>query len=209
MLNRPPLDTTRGRIVTLLQRGGLTTDDIASRVGLTPNAVRAHITVLERDGVIRKVGRRPGTTRPSHVFELTPEVEQLLSRAYVPVLSELVRVVASGLPAEQVQRLMRETGKGLADELSRGRRPSGSLRHRVSAASDLMNEQLGALTQVEENGHFTIRGAGCPLAALTGKHRAACVAMESFVKEIVRAPVRQCCERNGRPRCCFEIRARK
>ena len=209
MLNKQFLDTTRGRIVTLLQRGGLTTDEIATKVGLTANAVRAHITGLERDGVVRRFGRRPGTTRPSHIFELTSEVEQLLSRAYVPLLSELVRVIGRGLPAEHVQRLMRETGKALADELSGRRRPSGSLRHRVSATSELMNEQLGALTHVEENGHFVIRGAGCPLAALTGRHRAVCMAMESFVKEMVAAPVRQCCELNGRPRCCFEIRARK
>jgi predicted ArsR family transcriptional regulator len=79
MLSNQFLETTRGRIVTLLQRGGLTTDEIATKVGLTANAVRAHIIGLERDGFIRKVGRRPGTTRPSHIFELTPEVEQLLS----------------------------------------------------------------------------------------------------------------------------------
>jgi hypothetical protein len=66
-----------------------------------PVSVRAHMTGLERDGVIRKVGRRPGTTRPSYIFELTPEVEQRLSRAYVPVLSERVRGIASGLPAEK------------------------------------------------------------------------------------------------------------
>jgi predicted ArsR family transcriptional regulator len=81
------------------------------------------------------------------------------------------------------------------------------LRSRVALASQLLNEQLGALTHVEKNGHFVIRGAGCPLSALTGKHPGVCRAMESLVSEIVDAPTHECCEREGRPRCCFAIDA--
>jgi predicted ArsR family transcriptional regulator len=75
----------------------------------------------------------------------------------------------------------------------------------VRVASELLNEQLGALTRVERNGHYMIRGAGCPLSALTGKQPAVCSAMETLVSEIVGVPVRECCDRSDRPRCCFEI----
>jgi predicted ArsR family transcriptional regulator len=68
-----------------------------------------------------------------------------------------------------------------------------------------MNEHLGALTRVETNGAIVIRGSGCPLAALTGKHSGVCLAMESLVAEIVGVPVRECCDRAGRPRCCFKV----
>ena len=78
MLKKQLLDSSRGRIVTLLRTGGFTADEIASKLALTRSAIRAQITGMERDGVVRRVGQRPGTTRPSHVFELTPEVEQLL-----------------------------------------------------------------------------------------------------------------------------------
>src|SRR5215204_2058635 len=101
ILRNQLLDTTRGRIVTLLRRGGLTADDIASDLGLTRSAVRVQITAMERDGVVARAGKRPGTTRPSHVFELTPEVEELLSKAYLPLLTNLVQVFAEHLPAEQ------------------------------------------------------------------------------------------------------------
>jgi hypothetical protein len=73
----------------------------------------------------------------------------------------------------------------------------------------MLNEHLGALTQVQRNGTIVIRGAGCPLAALTGKHHGVCLAVESLVAEIVRAPVRECCDRAHRPRCCFEIGTRQ
>ena len=204
MLRQQLLDTGRGRIVSLLQRGPLTVDEIASKLELSASGVRAQITGMERDGVVRSVGRRPGTTRPSRIFELTPEVEQLLSRAYIPLLTHLVDVFAEGLPARQVDALLREAGRKLAGELSSGR-PAGTLRSRVTAASQFLNEQLGAVTHVEANGRYIIRGEGCPLSALTGKHPSVCRAMESFVKEFVGASVHECCERAQRPRCCFEV----
>ena len=191
--------------MTLLRRGGLTADDIATTLKLTASAVRTQLAAMERDGVVQRVGQRAGTTRPSHVFELTPEVEQLLSQAYVPVLTQFVQVFTEGLSTKAVNDLMRKAGKALADELSGGKRLSGSLQQRATLVSKLMNEQLGAVTHVEGNGKWVIRGAGCPLAALTGKHPAVCVAMESFVTEIVGEMAHECCDRSGRPRCCFEI----
>jgi predicted ArsR family transcriptional regulator len=200
------LDTSRGRIVTVLRAGERTVEDVAASLALTRSAVRIQISAMERDGVVRKVGKRPGTTRPSHLFALTPEVEQLLSKAYVPVLTHLVDVFADSLPATQVETLLRRTGLALADEMSAGTAPSGGLEQRAGKASALMNLHFGALTHVHANGGLSIRGAGCPLSALTGKHPGVCLAIESFVSAIVGVPVRECCHREGRPRCCFEIR---
>lgn len=205
MLRQQLLDTSRGRLVALLQHGGLTVDDLAAKLRLTPNAIRAQLTAMERDGVVQRIGRKPGTTRPFQIYQLTPEVEQLLSQAYVPLLVQLVDVFANALPADQVNALMRKAGKGLANQLPADKRRGNSLRARVEGASDLLNSQLGAITHVEENGKLVIRGAGCPLAALTGKHPAVCLAMESLITEVIGASVVECCERNGRPRCCFEI----
>jgi predicted ArsR family transcriptional regulator len=204
MLRQQLLDTARGRIVSLLQRGALTVDDIASTLDLRASGVRAQITAMERDGVVRRVGRRAGTTRPSQIFELTPEVEQLLSQAYIPLLTQLVDVFAETLPEPQIDGLLRQVGEKLARQLSSAR-PTGSLRSRVTSASELLNRQLGAVTRVDENGKYVIRGEGCPLSALTGKHPSVCRAMESLVKELVGASVHECCERTERPRCCFQI----
>jgi predicted ArsR family transcriptional regulator len=72
----------------------------------------------------------------------------------------------------------------------------------------MMNDQLGALTHVDDDDGLSIRGAGCPLAALTGKHPGVCLAIESMVAEVVGVPVRECCDRSERPKCCFEIQPR-
>jgi predicted ArsR family transcriptional regulator len=117
----------------------------------------------------------------------------------------LIRSLADALPTDHVDRLVRDVGRGLANELLQQRKPAGTLESKVHIASELLNEQLGAITRVESNAQFVIRGAGCPLSALTGKHPAVCRAMETLVSEIVGAPVRECCDRSNRPKCCFEI----
>ena len=106
---------------------------------------------------------------------------------------------------QQLEPLFREAGRQMVRELGLKKRGDGDLRARVKRASDLMNEELGAITHVEENNRYVIRGVSCPLAAVTGKHRAVCRAMESLVAEIVEAPVAGCCDRSDRPKCCFEI----
>jgi predicted ArsR family transcriptional regulator len=207
MFRKQLFDTSRGRIVTLLQRGSTTVDALASELRLTPSAVRSQLTAMERDGVVQRSGTRPGTTRPSRVFELTPEVEQLLSRAYVPLLTHVVDVFTERLSAREVEVLLRKVGRALAKQLTAGTRPVGDMRSRLIAASELLNAELGAVTHVEKNGSYVIQGAGCPLSALTGKHPAVCVAMETLVKEVTGVPVRECCDRSGRPRCCFQVTA--
>jgi predicted ArsR family transcriptional regulator len=204
-LRRQLLDSTRGRIVALLRGGARTADDLATALGVTRSAVRIHLAGMERDGLVARAGTRAGITRPSLVFELAPQVEQLLSKAYLPLLTGLVQVFADELPPTEQERLLREAGRRLAAELLRGRMPGGTMPARAAAASQILNEELGALTRVEQNGHLTIRGASCPLSALTGKHRGVCLAMESLVSAVVGAPVVECCDRSQRPRCCFEV----
>jgi DeoR family transcriptional regulator, suf operon transcriptional repressor len=198
-------ESSRGRIVGLLRRGGHTVDEIASALDLTDNAVRVQLAAMERDGLVRRSGLRRGATRPAHLYELTPELEHLLSGAYVPLLHQLVRAVAERESVERFDALMRQAGRGLATELPM-HIPDGPLELRVAAASQLLNQELGALTEVETpDGHYVIRGHGCPLAALTGKQPGVCHAIESLLAQLLQTRVHECCDRGGQPRCCFEI----
>ena len=189
----------------LLRRGARTVDEIASLLSLTDNAVRLQLAGMERDGLVYRSGLRRGATRPAQLYDLTSELAHLLSGAYVPLLNQLLDVIAAVEPAERFDAFMREAGRGLAAEL-RMHIPGGPLELRVAAASRLLNSELGALTEVEQrNGDFIINGHGCPLAALTNKQPSVCHAVESLLMELLGARVRECCDRSGQPRCCFEI----
>src|SRR5829696_4412196 len=115
-MNRRFLESTRGRIMALLRAGARTVDELRAELGLTNNAVRPHLVALERDGMIRSAGTRrgDGAGKPAVVFELHPDAEPLLSRAYAPVLAALLETLTDQPPEREARKVLRETGRRLA-----------------------------------------------------------------------------------------------
>ena len=198
-------ESTRGRMVTLLRRSRRTVAELARALGLTDNGVRAHLAILERDGVVRQRGsvrRSSGGGKPAYVYELTSEAEDLFPKAYAPVLGRLLDVLAERLGLEESEALLRSVGRRLVEGKTV---PPDSTRARLEAAADVLND-LGGLAQLEEHdGTLIIRGYGCPLAAVTPDHPEVCRLAEALVAEVAGVPVHERCDRSERPRCCFEV----
>lgn len=196
------VEGTSGRIVELMRQQAMTIDELASELELTRSAVRAQLAGLEREGFVEPRGARRGTSKPARVYGVTTAAELLLSRAYVPILTQLMHVLAGRMSRVEFDAIMREVGRGA---LAARPMPRGTIRERVVAGSALLNE-LGGLTEVvEEAAFWVIRGHGCPLAAVTVQHPEACNALESLLSEFVGEPVTKCCDRYDRARCCFEV----
>jgi predicted ArsR family transcriptional regulator len=198
-------ESTRGRMVTLLRRSRRTIAELARALGLTDNGVRAHLAILERDGVVRQRGsvrRSSGGGKPAYVYELTSEAEDLFPKAYAPVLGRLLDVLAERLGLEESEALLRSVGRRLVEGKTV---PPDSTRARLEAAADVLSE-LGGLAELEEqDGTLIIRGYGCPLAAVTPDHPEVCRLAEALVAEVAGVPVHERCDRSERPRCCFGV----
>ena len=112
ILRKQLLDSSRGRIVALLSNWR--SDRRRRRHPAGPHqecdSRPNHGDGARRRGPAR--GPAAGATRPSHVFELTPEVEQLLSSVYIPLLSQLIAVFSEGLPTPQLEALLRKAEQG-------------------------------------------------------------------------------------------------
>jgi predicted ArsR family transcriptional regulator len=198
-------ESTRGRIVTLLRRSWRTVEELARALDLTDNGVRAHLAVLERDGIVRQRGsvrRSSGGGKPAYVYELTREGEDLFPKAYEPTLGRLLDVLSERLGPEESEALLRSVGRRLAEDHST--RADGA-HARLETAVEVLNE-LGGLAELEEQGGtLVIRGYSCPLAGVTPYHPEVCRMAEALVAEVGGVSVHERCDRSERPRCCFEI----
>jgi predicted ArsR family transcriptional regulator len=192
------LETTRGRVITQLRRGPSAVEELARKLGLTDNAIRAHLATLERDGLVRQSGTRrgPGAGKPAVIYELAPEAEVRLSRAYAPVLTALLEELTGRLSPEQTQAVLLAVGAP---------RRSGTLEERVRDAVAMLNELGGDASVESDPSGLRIRGFGCPLSAAVARRPEACRAVEGLLSEVIGVPVVQCCEHGPRPRCCFTI----
>ena len=194
---------TVGRILELLRRGPMTVDELAAALELTRTAIQGQLEKLQQDQLVEQRGTRRGTSKPARTYGVTNQAELQFSRAYIPILTQLVHVLAGRMAPGEFDSIMREVGRAAMAERAVPR--GGTLRDRVARASALLNE-LGGLSEVEEeDGLYVIRSYGCPLAAATALHPEVCNALESLLSEFAGTPVTKCCDRYDRERCCFEI----
>lgn len=197
--------STRGQVISLLRRGSRTVDELAGSLSLTDNAVRAHLTALERDGLVRQGEPRRGAGKPSFTYELTPDADRLFPKPYGTVLTELLDVLAERLPAETLGDTLREVGHRVAAGQAV---PGGDVVARVAAARSLLSG-LGGLTDLTETDNgYVIHGCSCPFAAAVEGSPAACVMAETLLSDVIGLPVRHCCDPGPPPRCQFEITTR-
>jgi predicted ArsR family transcriptional regulator len=199
-------DSTRGRVVSLLRGRPGTVNELAEKLELTDNAVRAHLLSLERDGLVRQSGVQRGPRKPHFAYELTTEAERLFPKAYDALLNQLITVLKGRLPPEAIEDVLREVGKSLASPHSSDE-SHADLEGRLQKALEVL-KAIGGSARVEtENGKLLIRSTACPLSAAVAEHPEVCELAEALVAEIVGVPVRERCNRGDSPKCCFEIEA--
>src|SRR5881409_1788955 len=75
--------STRMEVLELIRRkGSASAEAIASGLGVTPNAIRQHLTNLERDGFVVSHPERRRRGRPSLLFSLTERADSVFPKRY-------------------------------------------------------------------------------------------------------------------------------
>lgn len=196
------LGSTRSRLLELLRRRRRTIPELAEEVGVSGNAVRTHLSALQRDGMVEPAGvQRDTGGKPAQVYDITRETEELFPKAYSAVLSGLLGEIEAQQGHDALLKLLR----GVGARAAAGVEATGDVQARVEIAAGVLRS-LGADLDVERDGkEWVLRGYGCPLSAVVEDHREACELVEELVSGVVGAPARECCDRAGRPRCSIRV----
>ena len=200
------LESSRGQIVQLLRRGPLTVEELRVALALTDNAIRNHLSSLERDGIVVQAGVRRATRagKPAVLFELHADAALLLSSAYPPVLGAMMEVLTEVLPAAQTWQLLEAAGRRLAESAIPVGPAGGSTENRLQRAAGVLTALGGDVElKAQENG-YRIQGSGCPLSAVVSERPETCKLVESLVSQVSGVPVQSRCQHGPRPKCCFD-----
>jgi predicted ArsR family transcriptional regulator len=198
------LASTRGKILALLRVDSRTVNELAKALRLTENAVRSHLTSLERDGLIQELGTRPGFRKPHVLYSLAAEAEHFFPTAYGVFLRHVIAVIGRRLPLQELQASLREVGRTAAVEHLD--QVAGKTRgQRIEIALNALKVLGGDATVEEREGKRFILGNGCPLSAATANHPEACLIVEALLSEIIGIPVKERCYHGEAPRCCFDL----
>jgi predicted ArsR family transcriptional regulator len=193
----------RDRIVRLLMKQQNTVESLATKLGVTENAVRAQIALLQREGIVEIQGEAKGTRRPAAVYGLRPGADINFSKAYPVILPHLIHVLAGKLDQTEFRAVMRELGQRLASSVPRS---SGNPRERVKSAVNFLKSLGSAAEMTEADGKIIISSYGCPIAEAVTADVRSCIAMEALLKNLTGLPVAERCSHGEHPSCRFEIK---
>lgn len=193
---------TQARLLYQLRRCSQTITELADHLELTDNAVRTHVAVLEREGLVMSAGMQRDTGgKPARRYALTQLGEELFPKAYALVLGQLIEEIARRDGPDGAVAMLQSVGRRVGPSAAEGRQPE----ERVAAAAGALHE-LGGEVGVERDGAgWLIRGTGCPLSAVTRDHPETCALARAMIEEITGMAVTECCDRSGRPRCGFKL----
>jgi predicted ArsR family transcriptional regulator len=202
------LDTTRGRIVGLLRRGIETVEELAQKLEVTDNAVRAHLATLERDGLVERRGERRGFRKPHFAYVLTPEAEHLFPKAYSTLFNQLLTVLKQRLTPQELESVLQE----VAASLAAGNTPAEdeSVESRAQRALAMFESLGGAPNLNNEGGDISINSvSSCPFDVTVSAHPEVCRLAEAFLSEVTGLEVRERCRKGELPQCAFQVIAGK
>jgi len=197
---------SRAELVDLLGRGVATVADLAKQLRLTRNAVRFHLASLQRAGLVRARGTRPGKRRAHATYELTEQVDQRFPNAYKLSLQQLLTELKHRYSRRTVTAIVRGAGDRLAKP-ALSKPHLTSLRSRAREAGRLIEAIGGSITIESDHGTFLLRAEGCPLAAVVAHHPEVCNLVENFLAQSTGASIKQQCHYRLNPRCEFRVRS--
>jgi predicted ArsR family transcriptional regulator len=179
--------TTRGRIVESLKRGPRTAAELSAEHGLTPNAVRQHLSRLERDDLVAEAASRRGHTKPSLVYALTAEGDRLFPQRYDVLLNAVLNEVRREGGPDAVASLFRHIGERSARKHAH-RFEGKDTAARMTEIAKILGEQ-GVMADVERRAEgLVLREHNCPFKETAVAHPQVCTVVHTLLEQAL--PVR-------------------
>ncbi|HEY6449398.1 MAG TPA: helix-turn-helix domain-containing protein [Candidatus Cybelea sp.] len=198
--------STRGNIVSeLRRRGSASATDLARSFGLSPNAVRQQLMVLERDGLVAETSVRRGPTKPTYEFSLTVDADKLFPQAYDKMLTAVLREVRSQFGTQAVEQVFDGLSRRAID------------RARLSVNAKEPEQKVAQLTEILRksgviaeysliDGGFALHEHTCPYSSTAKEHPEVCQVIHHMIDETIGGEHTQTesLARGGRE-CRFEL----
>lgn len=202
----------RGALLTQLKWAQpLTARELATRMGVSLNAVRHHLKELEAEGLVVYRRAHRGVGAPVFSYRLSPAGEELFPRRYGEALSAMLAAVVERDGREAAVAML-ESYFGLLAGRMRAELQGMPESERLGALARLLSEEgYMAEVQVQEEPagdmKVVLTEHNCPIPAIAGRFPEMCAAEARYLADVLGAEV----ERTGHilsgcPACEYRVR---
>jgi DeoR family transcriptional regulator, suf operon transcriptional repressor len=202
----------RGALLAQLKWAqSLTARELATRMGVSVNAVRHHLKELEAERLIVYRREHRGVGAPVFSYRLSPAGEELFPRRYGEALSAMLAAVVERDGREAAVAML-ESYFGLLAGRMRAELQGMPESERLGALARLLSEE-GYMAEVQvQKGpagdtKVVLTEHNCPIPAIAGRFPEMCAAEAKYLADVLDAEV----ERTGHilsgcPACEYRVR---
>src|SRR5262249_2327423 len=131
----------------LNSKAGLTIDELSEGLEITRNAVRQHLTALERDDLVQRGETKPSGGRPEQLYLLSERGAEMFPRRYSWFSELLIEAMAAEVGREAVGERLDRMGRAVGRQLLSSKGSPGDAAARITAMADIMKD-LGYAAKV-------------------------------------------------------------
>ena len=197
----------RGTVLLQLKRGReLTAKDLASRLGLSLNAVRHHLKELELEGLVVHQPLHRGVGAPVFVYRLSPGGEALFPRRYGQALTAMLDHVVQQEGRDAAVALLESYFGALARRL-RTDLAAAEPEQRLQAVAKALSEEGYMAEGTAQSGGGVLVEHNCALPAVAERFPEICAAEARFLADVLGGRVdRREHIMSGCPACEYHVR---
>jgi predicted ArsR family transcriptional regulator len=205
------LGDTRASIVDELRRQAQSVAELAATLGLSEVAIRRHLQVLERDGLVdAQTVRRDGPGRPSARYALTDRAHRLFPDNSAQLAIELLTYLEQEHGHDALARFMRwrvaRQGGRYATALSGVDSREGPTRLAELLSADGYFAQAGRATDADGRTVLELTQGHCAIKEVAEQHPEICAYETQLFSELLGTPVsREMTIAGGAPACVCHI----
>jgi DeoR family transcriptional regulator, suf operon transcriptional repressor len=169
----------RGLVLVELKRAQrLTAKELASRLGVSLNAVRHHLKELEADALVQYERQHRGVGAPAFAYRLSPAGEGLFPRRYEATLTELL------------DHVVEREGRATAVAVLEARYEALTRRLQQELAGATPAQRMAAVTQLLSDEGYMAEGTTSAQTGILIEHNCAIQAVAQRFPEICAAEAR-------------------
>ncbi len=202
--------TRRAILLTIKQQGEARAEQLASTLGITPSAIRQHLTGLLGEGLVAIREQRGSAGRPKHVYSVTTRAESLFPKTYGELTCELLEY--AGAEAEgTVDRLFERRRHRRARE-AEARLAGGTFDEQVAELAKILDEDGYLAEAVQcEDGEWRIIEHNCAILEVAFRYGQACSSELGFLRDVMPGAQidRISHMASGEHHCAYRIRPRE
>lgn len=201
-------DSPRGQIIKLIQRNGpMDIKALRKAMGVSDTAIRQQLQYLLADDMLETtLVRSSGRGRPSRVYALTDQAQQLFANECDDMVLALYDELLREQGPEVVKRLLAKVGERMAEQYQQQVRGL-ALQERVKALSALLDDRGIMSDTNEEADAIILHEYNCPYHDLAATHQQICEMEKDMLSQVLDADV-ELINRivDGNHRCSFVVR---